>query len=192
MRLFVTAFLALAALASAAAGQTAAGSDSESPALRYFYADYAKKNLLASAGQMPEAGYAFRPTAGTRTFAELLGHVADGQYLFCSSARGEPNPRPAIEAPGRSSAAAIEKAATTKAEVTAALRESFAYCDDVFARLKDADLSRATRLLGQHQSVAMVTNLAIVHLVEHYGQVTVYLRLNGLVPPSSQGKEVGQ
>lgn len=189
MRSLVPALL-LAAFSTAAAAQPA-GSDSESPALRYFYTDYAKKNLLASAEQMPEAGYAFRPTSGTRTFAELLGHVADAQYLFCSSARGEPNPRPAVEAPGRSSAAAIEKTAKTKAEVTAALRESFAYCDDVFARLRDADLSRATKLLGQDQSIAMVTNLAIVHLVEHYGQVTVYLRLKGLVPPSSQGKEGG-
>jgi uncharacterized damage-inducible protein DinB len=124
--------------------------------------------------------------ARTRTFSELLGHVADVQYLFCSSAKGEPNPRPTVLAPGRSTADAIEKTAKTKADVVRALRESFTYCDDVFARLTDADLPRKTKLIGQDQTVASVTTLAIVHLSEHYGQVTVYLRLKGIVPPSTK------
>jgi uncharacterized damage-inducible protein DinB len=188
MRSPVLACLALVLAAGPAAGQSVPVSpDPESAALRYFYGDYARKNLLASADRMPEEGYSFRPVDSVRTFGELLGHVADTQYLFCSSAKREPNPRPGAEGPGRSSASSIEKSARTKAEITRALAESFAYCDDVFARLKDSELSGGRSLIGRDQNLATVTTLAVVHLVEHYGQVTVYLRLKGLVPPSSDG-----
>jgi uncharacterized damage-inducible protein DinB len=185
MRSIPLALLGLA-LAVRAPAQPAAAPDAEGAALRYFYGDYAKKNLLAAADAMPESGYAFRPVEGVRTFGELLGHVADTQYLFCSSARGEENPRPGAEGPGRASASSIEKTAKTKAEVSRALAESFSYCDGVFAALRDADLAGVRKLIGQDRSLAMVSTLAIVHLSEHYGQVTVYLRLRGVVPPSSR------
>ena len=185
MRSILTAVLALVGLVPVAAGE-AGPAEPESDALRYFYGDYARKNLLAAAEQMPEDDYAFRPTPEVRTFAQLLGHVADTQYLFCSAARGQENPRLGVEAPGKSSLTSIEKTARTKAEVVRALRESFTYCDGLFAGLKDRDLARTEKLLGQEHSEAMITTLAIVHLVEHYGQVTVYLRLKGQVPPSSR------
>lgn len=185
MRWILFAALALVGFVPAARGQ-AGSEDPESAALRYFYGDYARKNLLAAAEQMPEAEYGFRPTADVRTFAELLGHVADTQYLFCSAARGRANPKPGAEGPGQTAPSAIEKTARAKAEVVRALQESFAYCDDVFSGLRDRNLGKAAKLLGREQSEGMIATLAIVHLVEHYGQVTVYLRLKGLVPPSSR------
>jgi len=187
LRSLPIALIALAVAAAPARGQAvAASSDPESAALAYFYGDYAKKNLLAAAERMPESGYSFRPVEGVRTFAELLGHIADAQYLFCSSARSEESPRPGAEGPGRSSASAIEKTAKTKAEVSRALAESFAYCDGVFAKLTDAGLAGGRKLIGRDQTLATVSTLAVVHLAEHYGQVTVYLRLRGIVPPSTQ------
>jgi len=192
MRSLSFACFGLVLAAGAAAGQSVPASpDPESAALRYFYGDYARKNLLAAADQMPELDYAFRPVEGVRTFGELLGHVADAQYLFCSSAKREENPRPGAEGPGRSNASSVEKSAKTKAEITRALAESFAYCDDVFARLKDSDLTGGRRLIGRDQTMATVSTLAVVHLAEHYGQVTVYLRLRGLVPPSSSKADAG-
>jgi len=186
MRSIPLVLLGLALAAGAPAQTAAAPADPESAALSYFYGDYARKNLLAAADAMPESGYSFRPVAEVRTFGEILGHVADAQFLFCSSARGEENPRPGAEGPGRSSATSIEKTAKTKAEVQRALAESFAYCDGVFAALRDADLAGNRKLIGRDRTLAMVSTLALVHLSEHYGQVTVYLRLRGLVPPSSR------
>lgn len=75
-----------------------------------------KKILLRSAEKMPERDYNFKPTDTVRSFGQIVGHVAESQYAFCSSVLGEKNPAPNIE-----------KTKTSKADLIAALKDAFAY-----------------------------------------------------------------
>ena len=173
-----TRVLALALLA--ATGAAAAQTPEKGPvtdSFRFWYFDYAKKNLLASAELMPEKDFSFRPTLQIRTFGEVLDHVAQTQQLFCSTLKGEQRPAPP-EGNGDPK--------RTKAQVLAALREAFTTCDDVFANATDADLGSRVKLLGRERPKTAVFTLSIVHMGEHYGNVVSYLRLKGLVPPSSK------
>ena len=172
--------LAFAGLFVAFAGAASSQSPERGPvtdSFRFWYFDYAKKNLLASAELMPEKDFSFRPTPAVRTFGELLDHVAQTQQLFCSSLKGEDRPAPP-EGEGDPK--------RTRAQVLKALREAFASCDDVFTRAVDAELSSKVKLLGREPTKTKVLTLALVHMSEHYGNIVTYLRLKGLVPPSSQ------
>ena len=80
-----------------------------------------------AAEKMPEEEYGFKPDPAVRSFGQVLGHVADADYLFCSIALGENNPSPGVE-----------KTKTTKAELTSALHDAFAYCGRAYDALTDA------------------------------------------------------
>jgi uncharacterized damage-inducible protein DinB len=135
-----------------------------------------KGYLLRSAEQMPEEHYAFKPTPVIRSFGQLVGHVAATQYVFCAAARNEPNPRPE----------AFEKTRTAKAALVAALRASFEYCDSAF-KMTDAQAITTVKIPNWgEQAPLSILVLNIAHDNEHYGNVVTYLRLKGLVPPSSQ------
>jgi uncharacterized damage-inducible protein DinB len=158
--------------------------DTATSTAKFFYAT-AKRNILRSAEKMPDSDYAFRPTLEVKSFGQLVAHVADAQYLFCSSARNEPNPNGTNLGPGDPSDA-IEKNKTTKPELVAALKEAFAYCDPVFETLDDAKWKDKVKVLGNDRTKATPLMLTIVHLWEHYGNMVTYLRLKGIVPPSSE------
>src|SRR5260370_3864989 len=79
-----------------------------------------------AAEKMPEEEYAFKPDPAVRSFGQILGHIADADYLFCSGVLRQNSPSPGIE-----------KAKTTKAERTSALHDAFAYCDRDYDRLTD-------------------------------------------------------
>src|SRR5437016_11287366 len=85
-----------------------------------------KSNILKSAEKMPEENYGFKPAPRVRTFGQILGHVAEEQYFLCGSAMGEQK------------AADVEKTKTSKTELLAALRDSFAYCDAAYDGVTDA------------------------------------------------------
>src|SRR5258708_7317026 len=80
-----------------------------------------------AAEKMPEEEYEFRPDPAARSFGQILGHIADAGYLFCSGVLGESGPSPGIE-----------KTKTTKAELTSALHDAFAYCNRAYETLTDA------------------------------------------------------
>ena len=135
-----------------------------------------KDYLLRAADQMPEQNYAFRPTPQVRTFGQLLGHIATTQHLLCAAALDE---RPVTTEE-------FEKTLTSKTSLVDALLASFSYCDRAY-RLTDA---RATASLhsqgaGNRSALALLVQ-NIAHDNEHYGNIVTYLRLNNLVPPSSQ------
>lgn len=135
-----------------------------------------KRNLTEAAAKMPASDYDHTPSPEIRTYAGQLGHVAFWNYEFCSTARGEPNPNQED----------FENTRTTKADVVDALAESFAYCDPVFAEATDAS---ALQLVPRGQNeVARGSMLVSVirHGNEEYGIITVYLRTNNLVPPSTE------
>ena len=129
-----------------------------------------KRTLLAAAEQMPEADYAFRPTPEVRTFGQLVAHIAEYQFIYCGQVKGEQQ-QPTIE-----------RDKHTKAELIAALRQGFAYCDPVYTQITDAAGAQTTG--RRTKLVQLMVNVS--HNNEHYGNIVTYMRLRGKVPPSSQ------
>jgi uncharacterized damage-inducible protein DinB len=132
-----------------------------------------KNALLAEANRMADADYSFRATPEVGTFGSRVAHVADAQMMICSAVKGE-NRKP--ETAGK----------TSKADLVAALKASFDYCDGAYGSLTDATATESVKIFGQPQTKlsALWGNLA--HDGEMYGYMAVYLRLRGLVPPSSE------
>jgi uncharacterized damage-inducible protein DinB len=133
-----------------------------------------KGYLIASAEQMPEEKYDYRPTPEVRSFGQIIGHVANSQYGFCSSALGEQSPV----------SEDMEKR-TTKASLVQGLKDAFAYCEKAYD-MSDADAAATTKLFGSDRSRLFVLIFNVSHDFEHYGNLVTYMRLNGMVPPSSQ------
>jgi len=167
------------AFAQPPAGQPAAGQKiGLATSLQRGYAGF-KNNFTAAAEKMPEADYNFKPgsTPEARTFGAAIAHIAQAQFGQCSALKGVPNPMAGKQ---------LEQELKTKAEITKALAESFALCDDLFAQVTDAS---ATEMVKQGQNE--VTRAAalygvLVHGNEMYGTAAVYLRSKNLVPPSTE------
>ena len=137
----------------------------------------AKRNLLGSAKVMPADKYGFKPVDTVRSFGQMLAHVAGANYVFCAAARGEKSPH---------AEEAFEKTATTPAAIVKALEDSVAYCDAAYAALTDATAGETVNgAFGGKDSRAGILMGNTTHNNEHYGNLVTYLRINGLVPPSS-------
>jgi uncharacterized damage-inducible protein DinB len=135
-----------------------------------------KNNILKSAAKMPEENYSFKPAPRVRTFGQILGHVAEEQYIYCGKAKGEQR------------AVDVEKTKTSKSDLLAALHDSFAYCDTAYDELTDTSAGQLLKI-GNNQSTRLrVLWLNIVHDASHYGNLVTYLRIKGLVPPSTEGQ----
>jgi hypothetical protein len=139
--------------------------------------------LMMAARMMPESAYGFRPTPDVRTFGEQINHATAAQYSFCNQA-GMP---PGVE---RRTPPSLRQV-TAKADIVKALDDSVAYCDRVLAAASEAWLMEVAPRLGGTSSgliegirahAFMYNN---VHDAEDYGTITVYMRLQGMVPPSS-------
>ncbi len=134
-----------------------------------------KNDVLKSAEEMPEENYAFKPTPDVRSFGQLVGHVADAQYEFCSG----------IVADGTKSPD-VEKTKTTKADLIQALKTAFAYCDKAYDGMTDAHAAETIKFFGHELPKLSILDYNTAHTDEHYGNMVTYLRMKGLVPPSSQ------
>ena len=134
-----------------------------------------KDILLRSADKVPADSYSFKPTDSVRSFGQIIGHVADAQYLFCSIAVGEKNPDPKIE-----------HTKTSKADLIAALKEAFAYCDKAYDSMTDATGAQRVKLFGSDTPKLGVLTVNNLHNMEHYGNLVTYMRLKNIVPPSSE------
>jgi uncharacterized damage-inducible protein DinB len=141
---------------------------------KYTYARV-KDILLRSADKMPEENYNFKPVDTVRSYGQIVGHVADAQYLFCSIALGEKNP-----------ALKIEQTKTSKADLIAALKEAFAYCDKAYDGMTDASAAQMVKLFGNDAPRLGALTVNNMHDLEHYGNLVTYMRLKGIVPPSSE------
>jgi hypothetical protein len=138
-----------------------------------------KNNLLQLAEKMPAENYSLRPTPEVETFGRRVAHIADANMNVCTGLNGERKPLGAASK-------------TSKTELVAALKESFAYCDGVFDSLTDATAREmvSSRLGGPFPPEPTRSRLATLYnLVRHsnemYGYMAVYLRLKGIVPPTS-------
>lgn len=142
----------------------------------------AKQNVRRSADVMPEAKYHFKPVDTVRTFGALLAHIAGASYEFCAAAKGEKTPHAEDE---------FEKSAKTKADIVKALDGAIAYCDEVYKGLDDAKAAQIVGGAFGGPQGARAANLIgnTIHFQEHYGNLVTYLRINGLVPPSSAPRQ---
>jgi len=136
-----------------------------------------RTNLLKSAEKIPAELYAYRPTPEVRSIAELFGHIAEAQYLFCSPLKGEPNPQ-----------VKIEKVKTSKEELIKALTEAFEYCDTAYNKATDAEMGEKVKFFNRERTKNGVMQFNSIHNYEHYGNLVTYMRLNKIVPPSSEGR----
>lgn len=133
-----------------------------------------KDIAVRAAEKMPEENYGFQPTPEVRTFGQLVGHLADSNVMLCSMALGE-----------KKEPWTVEKTKTAKADLVAALKESIGVCDRVFAQ-GDADLATGIKFFGFDTTRFALVGLIIGHEFEHYGNMVTYMRMKGLVPPSSE------
>ena len=178
MRLHTLMVVALACAPSAGLAQEMSmmrGQAGGVASVRPLY-DMAKGWLIRSAEQMSEQNYAFQPTPEVRTFGQLIGHVANANYLFCSAVKGEKNP----------STGDFEKT-TAKAALVQAIKDAFAYCDAAYQIADMKAMEEVTLFEGMKGSRLWALMFNVAHNTEHYGNVVTYFRLKGMVPPSSQG-----
>ena len=131
--------------------------------------------LNRTAEKIPENLYTFKATDEVRSIAQLIGHIADSQFMMCAAAVGE---KPAQ--------GGIEKSMTTKAALTKALADSSAYCNKVIDGLTDQKGMETVKFFTGETPRLMVLTFNIAHSYEHYGNLVTYMRLNKIVPPSSE------
>lgn len=174
MRRSVLILLAAAAPLAAQQQQAAVNTSTVANAKSLFAMSH--RNVLRAAEQFPESLYAFKPTPEVRSFGQIVGHVADAEKMFCAAATGT---RSNVDA-----ASSAEKK-TTKAEIVQALKDAGAACDAAYAQ-SDADAQTPVSLFGMSGSRLWVLNFNSAHVMEHYGNLVTYIRLKGMVPPTSQ------
>ena len=134
----------------------------------------AKGDILGSVEKVPDELWSYQPTPDIRTFAQLFAHVADGQYEFCG-----------VAAEGKVVNKDIEKTLKTKAEIVPALKEAIAYCDAAYAKMTDATAAEMVSFFNMRITKLGAMDFNTAHTMEHYGNLVTYMRLKGIVPPSS-------
>ena len=142
-----------------------------------------RNNIVRTAEKMPEENYGLRPGAQeeVRTFGQQVGHVANYNFLWCSQAKGEPNPNA-----GKN----LEKLAS-KAEFTKALNDAFAYCEGVYNALTDASGTEMVDITQENGQTRRNLRMALLilnygHNNEIYGSMVTMLRMKNIVPPASE------
>ncbi len=173
MKLISAAFLLLAPLQA----QTPAPAPPKNPLVATSQAFFssAKTNILRSLDKVPDSLWDYKPTPAVRSFAQMFAHVADGQYEFCGMA-----------SEGKVVDKGIEKSATTKAQVSAALKDAFAYCDAAYAKMTDATAVEMVPFFNRQATRIGAMDFNIVHTMEHYGNLVTMMRLKDIVPPTSR------
>jgi len=174
----------LASLTTPASAQTTdAGADASlSPSLaavaKSMHATI-RRNIAEAAETMPAEDYPFKPTPQVRSFGEVLGHIANANFFFCSQANGMSSP----------STTNLEKL-TEKAAIVKAVLDSLAYCDTVYETTTDSNFNQPATVAGLGNRPTPTIRGAVLmfntaHNNEHYGNIVVYMRLKGHVPPST-------
>ena len=174
MRTLLVLVLSALSLTSAAAQSDKAGAGNPAVTTNRMLWDLFTQYITTVAEETPESTYAFRPTPEVRSLGQLIGHVANAQYLFCATALGEPGPKDDIE-----------KTRTRKSDLVAALKQSTKYCARAYEQT-DRAAQQSVKLFGEQRTRLFALGLNATHNAEHYGNLVTYLRLNGIVPPSSR------
>ena len=174
--------VALMALVGLSPTGTGAVPDPESPVAEAVRSSAlrAANNFIAAAEDMPAAKYSFKPSPAQMSFGEVIGHMASGNDALCSSIGG-------VAAPRRSAL----PAGAAKEQLVARLRETFRFCESALAKVDDSRLDESVPYF-EEQAVprAAVMISAAEEWAGHYSQIAVYLRLNGLLPPTAKRRAV--
>jgi uncharacterized damage-inducible protein DinB len=170
-----------AAAQTTGAGYGAALSPSMASVTKAMHATI-RRDLAEAAAAMPAQEYAFKPTPQIRSFGELIGHVAATNFFFCAQAKGE-----------RSPATANYETVKDKTTLVKGLNDALAYCDGVYNATTDANFNELVQLGGPQPSGESGRGAVLIfnttHNNEHYGNIVVYMRLKGHVPPSTARSE---
>jgi uncharacterized damage-inducible protein DinB len=168
-----------------AAAQTGQQTSPKDPMATWLHNAFStnRKNIQKSAEKVPEEFYSLRPgpQVEVRTFGQILGHLANFNYLWCSQAKGEKNPAQGSD---------YEKL-TSKALLLGALSDAFTYCDSAYAALTDAsglEIITVTQESGRQAQVPRMSLLVLNygHNNDHYGNLVTYMRIKSIVPASSE------
>lgn len=133
------------------------------------------QNVVEAAEKMPEADFAFTPNKDVRAFGGFIGHIANAAFFYCASATGQPSPNKEN----------LEKV-TGKAALVAGIKAAVAFCDGVYKAQTDASLTEVITVgkAQQPRGENLVQNIS--HINEHYGNLVTYMRLKGMVSPSTE------
>jgi len=183
-RVFVVVLLGIV-LAIPAAAQTAQPSSPKDPMATWLHNAFNnnRRNIEKSAEKVPEELYGLRPgpQIEVRTFGQILGHLANFNYLWCSQAKGEKNPAQGSD---------YEKL-SSKALLLRTLNDSFTYCDAVYSSLTDASGLEIVTVTQENGRQAQVPRMSLLvlnygHNNDHYGNLVTYMRIKSIVPASSE------
>ena len=131
--------------------------------------------VIRAAQKMPEENYSFRPVDTVRTFRpDCRPHRRRSSTLFCSTVKGESKPTE------------IEKTVTSKADLIDNLKQAFSYCDAVYDSFTDAHAADKVKTFAGERTKLSILSFNYAHAYEHYGNIVTYMRIKGLVPPSSE------
>ncbi len=137
-------------------------------------------NLTGAAQEMPAEKYGFRPTSQQMTFGTLVMHVVESNNFLCSRIAGAEEPKQ-----GKLKLSATDP----KDKLVSALRSSFDYCKSALSKVNDSDLGTQVKVFGGRQVPKAGAAIGLTNdWADHYSQSAMYLRLNGLLPPSAKKK----
>jgi hypothetical protein len=172
-------FVVLAVLAAAAtcAAQETAGGPVANPVSTTVKGQLTRyqKNMVEAADLMPAEKFSFKPTPEMNTFAHLTMHIAMSNNFLCSKISGQEAPKLEL------------KDTDSKEKLVAALKTSFEYCSTALAGVDDSKLSDSLTLFGNRQTSRAGALITLSDdWYDHYGAQAIYLRLNGILPPTAQ------
>jgi DinB superfamily len=171
----------IAALTIAVAILPRVGAAQSAPVADAFRTDesHVAKNLIAAADEMPGDKYGYKPTPAQMSFGQVVVHLSQGNDYFCGALSG-------TKAPERSKVAPTD----SKDVLVARLKETFDFCDKALANVNDSNLGEQLPFFGGRTitRAGMMIDAA-ADWADHYSQSAIYLRLNGLLPPTAQGKK---
>ena len=134
-----------------------------------------KPNILKAADKMPEADFQYRPTPEIRTYARIVNHITEAQFHTCTTLNG-----------GKFDPKSIPSDTADKATVIAGLKASFDECDKAYGALMDGSLMEVLAMGQNKRSRIGLAWGNISHDNEQYAELSTYLRLKNLVPPTAE------
>jgi len=137
-----------------------------------------QNNTTGAVDAMPADKFSYKPTADQMTFAHLVVHIIEFNNSICSKAADVPAPK--VEE---------SKETDSKDKLVAAVKASYAFCSEALGKMDDSKLGDSIELFGGRQAPrAMAALIASSGWADHYAAAAMYLRLNGVTPPSAQQK----
>ncbi len=139
------------------------------------------KNLIAAAEEMPADKYNYKPTDKQMTFAHLVGHIAGANRFLCAKISDAAEPQRGEDEK--------QKTSEDKDKLVADLKSSFDACSTALAKMDDSKLAQPVTLFGGRKGNKAFAMIGLTDdWADHYSAAAMYLRLNGLLPPTAQKK----